>query len=351
MATLAFDSNTGQGIAEDTLDLDYLFNLNLVSASATELRLTSAPDQTEPRVDVVLRGSGFTYDADGMITGGMVTSLDWTYSSAAGVRSIAFSQGAVDVATAIDFVSNPGVYDWVLPLNGDDLLTGSPYGDVLRGADGADTIFGGSGDDVLTGWIGRGSSSASLPPADYMAAHSEVNFLRGEDGNDTLQGAWGHDDINGNTGNDVCYGGLGDDWVLGGQNNDRLFGNEDSDILNGNLGVDTCDGGPGADFVRGGQANDSLAGGTGDDWLSGDLGDDTISGGAGADTFHISLGAGFDRITDFSRNQGDRFLLDPGMTWTARQQGGEVILEFSGGGGAVFAGTLSDLDSGWIVSG
>ncbi len=92
------------------------------------------------------------------------------------------------------------------------------------------------------------------------------------------------------------------------------------DIVWGNLGNDTLDGGAGNDQVRGGQGDDVLYGGPGDDFISGDRGNDTVSGGPGADIFHTSQDAGIDKVMDFNLAEGDRVMLDPGTTYTLRQE-------------------------------
>jgi Ca2+-binding RTX toxin-like protein len=65
----------------------------------------------------------------------------------------------------------------------------------------------------------------------------------------------------------------------------------------------------------GGAGNDKLVGSAGADVLNGGAGTDTMTGGAGADRFVFTspsdsvLGAGADKILDFSRTQGDRIHL------------------------------------------
>ncbi|MDO9249449.1 MAG: calcium-binding protein, partial [Phenylobacterium sp.] len=118
------------------------------------------------------------------------------------------------------------------------------------------------------------------------------------------------------------------------------------------LGADTQEGGDGVDWVRGGQADDSLSGGAGDDWMSGDLGDDTLSGGPGADTFRTWGGTGIDRITDFSRAEGDRVQLDVGTAATASQVGADTVIDMVGGGKMILVGvSLATLDGAWIFAG
>jgi hypothetical protein len=203
-------------------------------------------------------------------------------------------------------------------------------GQQLNGNPWADTLVGGAGDDSIAGGAG-------------------LDYLRGGDGRDLMSGGDDFDDMHGNMGDDTLAGGGGDDWVVGGKDNDRLFGDEGSDIVYGNLGDDWCDGGAGADLVRGGQGNDQLFGQAGDDWLSGDRGDDTITGGSGADVFHSFGDAGLDRITDFSRAEGDRLQLDPGTTWRLEQQGADAVVVLGGGARVVLAGVqASSLTGDWI---
>jgi predicted outer membrane repeat protein len=87
------------------------------------------------------------------------------------------------------------------------------------------------------------------------------------------------------------------------------------------VGAVAVSGGDGNDTLTGTDGQNTLIGGMGDDVLMGGLGADILSGGAGGDRFLYS-GASRrdalrqsrsnapDRITDFSRAQGDRFQLD-----------------------------------------
>ena len=184
------------------------------------------------------------------------------------------------------------------------------------------------------------------------AAGDGQDYLRGEDGNDVIYGGLGFDDVHGNAGDDTVSGGLGGDWVVGGKDNDSLSGDEGDDVVYGNLGNDTADGGVGGDVVRGGQGDDVLRGGDGADFISGDLGADTVTGGAGADIFNSFGGAGVDRVTDFSRAEGDRVRLDPGSTYTVAQQGADTVVSITGGATVVLAGVqVSTLTGDWIFVG
>lgn len=231
--------------------------------------------------------------------------------------SIASIRTAFDDNDAYTWSNNVGIaYSTVI----ENVLAGAG-GDTVMGNHVANLIDGGAGDD----------------------------YLRGMEGDDSLVGGAGFDDINGNTGNDTAAGGLGADWVVGGKDNDRLTGEAGNDIVYGNLGDDWCDGGDGDDIVRGGQDQDVLWGQAGNDWLSGDRGDDTITGGAGADIFHTFGEAGLDRVTDFNRAEGDRVMLDPGVTYTVSQQGADTVIEMGGGGRMVLVGVAqASLTGEWI---
>jgi phospholipase/lecithinase/hemolysin len=211
---------------------------------------------------------------------------------------------------------------------------------------------------LLTGDL-RGSGMTVLgdPTNDTITALAGANVLRGNDGDDRITGgANGFDNINGNKGDDVIVGrsSLGD-WLLGGQGSDLIDATQSSgrNIINGNIAADTLSGGSGGDTLRGGQGDDVIRGGAGADWISGDLGQNTVTGGAGADTFHLAAG-GTTVVTDFQQAQGDRVLVDAGLTFATIQAGADVHVDVTSGGGGelVLQGvTLASLTDGWIVQG
>lgn len=118
----------------------------------------------------------------------------------------------------------------------------------------------------------------------------------------------------------------------------ELFPTEHGQLLHGGPGNDTLIGTRWPDTLTGGRGNDEIHGGPGDDWLSGDRGDDTLWGGPGADTFHSFAQAGVDRVMDFSVQEGDRVLLDPGTHYTVRQQGADTIIDMGGGNQVILVG-------------
>jgi serralysin len=192
---------------------------------------------------------------------------------------------------------------------GNDIIHGNAVGNSIQGGAGADTLDGGAG--------GR-------------------NQLYGSDGNDSITGGADFDDVNGNKGEDSIDGGAGgDDFLLGGQGNDIITTHGGSSLLAGNIGADTLFGASGAETLRGGQGADSLVGGGGADQLWGDLGNDTVSGGAGADVFHLRIGDGMDRVTDFSLSDGDRVQLDPGVGYFVGQSGADAVITLTATGDSI----------------
>ncbi|HMR54527.1 MAG TPA: calcium-binding protein [Amaricoccus sp.] len=138
------------------------------------------------------------------------------------------------------------------------------------------------------------------------ATNGDDNYLSRMDGA-TISGLNGNDKLTGMEGVDLLFGGNG---------NDNLIGNGNRDSLSGGAGNDSLDGGSGNDVLDGGAGNDIIKGGNGNDRIRGDAGADQMQGGSGADQFwfddgHTGLGtAGRDRISDFSRSQGDKLDVD-----------------------------------------
>ncbi|MEJ1933695.1 hypothetical protein WDZ92_26130 [Nostoc sp. NIES-2111] len=152
-------------------------------------------------------------------------------------------------------------------------------------------------------------------------------------------------------GADLISGGALSDILNGYAGADSLDGGAGLDVINGNQGSDTVSGGDGADVVRGGRDDDLVLGGAGNDFLAGDRGSDTLTGGAGADLFHTFAGAGLDRVTDFSRAEGDRVLLLSGQSYTVSQQGGDTVIDLGGGTQMVLVGVQqASLTEGWIIT-
>jgi len=201
---------------------------------------------------------------------------------------------------------------------------GGPGADVIHGNAAGNTIFGGAGNDTLDGGVGG------------------RNQILGLDGNDSIVGGADFDDINGNRGDDTVDGGSGgNDFLLGGQGSDLVVAHAGTNQLNGNLGDDVVRGGDGADIVRGGQGNDAVDGGGGADDIWGDLGDDVLTGGPGADTFHLRVGDGHDRVTDFNGFEGDRVQLPAGADYSVIQSGADAVIVLTATGDDMILSNVS----------
>ncbi|GAB4371498.1 MAG: hypothetical protein Kow00121_13090 [Elainellaceae cyanobacterium] len=201
-------------------------------------------------------------------------------------------------------IGTPGV-DYGVPYSaGNDSLYGLGGGDQLGGRDGTDWIYG------------------DRAPSNY-------NGSVGVSGNDSLYGGNHNDYIYGDGGNDILYGDSnplvlvsgpftpppyipGNDYLNGGTGNDTLYGQDGNDRLYGDLGNDRLDGGAGNDYLDGFYG----FGAYGFGGVPGVAQHDTLTGGGGADRFALGtydlvyhLGTGYATITDFSRAQGDKILL------------------------------------------
>lgn len=147
----------------------------------------------------------------------------------------------------------------------------------------------------------------------------------------TLLGS-GADTFTGTVGTDSIDGGLGNDSLSGVAGNDSLMGNDGNDSLAGGLG------------------NDVLTGGLGNDWMAGDQGSDTLTGGAGADSFYGYVGAGLDRVTDFTLSQGDHVVLKVGTSYNVVHSGSDTIVDLGGGNQVFLAGVnVTAPDASWIT--
>ena len=178
----------------------------------------------------------------------------------------------------------------VLLTGGNDVLRGTPLGDLIFGLEGNDIVSGGSGNDCID--LGPGA-----------------DLGRGGAGNDRVAGGTGADLLAGNAGNDRLFGALppsdtaragarasqtGGDRISGGRGRDLLVGSSAGDRLFGRRGPDRIKGGRGADRIAGGLGRDRITGGPGNDRIfARGLGKDVINCGPGRD--RVVAGAG-DRV-------------------------------------------------------
>lgn len=131
---------------------------------------------------VVLRGSFGSFDASGRPQSGVISSIEYSYSSGASVMTVSdLSLSASDFTAWVSQI-NGAAFQAAL-FGGPDAVTGSAADETLWGFGGNDVLSGGAGNDRLEG--GAGS-----------------NTLNGGDGNDTLVSVGASDVIDGGAGTD-----------------------------------------------------------------------------------------------------------------------------------------------------
>ncbi len=306
---------------------------------------TPTASLTDPMNVITLNRSAME-DLAGNAGAGLATSNNFAIDTAGGAPAINLPGTVGADAIAGNIQSNMIVAgdgdDSVTAAAGDDTAQGGAGADFLQGNAGSDSLEGGAGVDTVLG--GQGD--------DYLNGNAEDDWVSGDKGSDIVLGGSGDDTAGGGVGDDYVSGDAGDDQVSGDNGDDAVMGGLGDDFVYGGLGDDVLSGDKGADVVRGGQGADQVQGGDGDDWLSGDKGSDTVTGGAGADVFHGSKDTGTDLITDFNLAQGDKVLLDAGVTYTLAQVGADTVVSMTGGAQMILQGVqLSTLTPGWILTG
>ncbi|NJR39892.1 MAG: hypothetical protein HC781_15070 [Leptolyngbyaceae cyanobacterium CSU_1_4] len=159
---------------------------------------------------------------------------------------------------------------------------------------------------LATGFIPGGAilSTPQFATADFTAANYQVARIRIFN---TLNGDEDRNKLNGTEQDDLIYGNGG---------SDRLYGKGGNDRLVGGFGDDWLEGGEGDDELYGSEGSNSLRGGNGDDRLFGG-GFNRLIGGNGGDRFILTAGEGFDIVTDFSFEDGDRLSLSDGLQFSS----------------------------------
>lgn len=333
-------------------------NIAKVAGSATVVTITGANGDK-----VIIKGTGFTFDALGNVTAGTVTDVNWLDNGAVYAQASGFSVDAVqsyNFVKAGDILGLASLFgdltfrgnaggdtgsggtgnDLLLGGAGDDFLYGFDGNDTVEGGDGADTLVGGAGIDTLfygksaagvsvnlDGALGSGGQASGdhylgfenitgSDFADRLKGNSLANELLGGFAADKLTGLGGADTLNGGSGVDTAsyttsnaavHVNLLAGTASGGHaagdvllSIENLEGSSFSDSLVGNAAKNKLTGAGGNDSLDGGLANDTLLGGLGNDRLIGGQGVDTITGNDGADTFVLTpAAANRDIILDF----------------------------------------------------
>lgn len=244
------DRNTGNNlyILGDSNDFGTFYQTIWDSAGTDEIRYNGAR-----AAQIDLTAATLDYSATG---GGVVSFVDdiWGgYTIAGGV--------VIENATG---------------GSGNDILIGNAAVNVLTGGNGNDTLQGGLGNDTLNG-------GAGLDVASYADATAAVTVRLDQAGPKTT--VMGRDTF------------VSIEGVSGSRFNDTLYGDGGANLLNGRGGDDRIVAGAGIDTIIGGGGRDALTGGTGGDTFTFQSIDD----------FAALVGFTYgDKITDFSRAEGDK---------------------------------------------
>lgn len=238
---------------------------SLISHSTTKYIYLSATGER-----VTLTGTGFTYDANAVLSGGTISSVVMSLASTTVMTWTGLTYAATDYSRfAFGLISgqtnSAPNSDWLA----DGMLA---QNDRIFGGAGDGRLFGTAGNDVIYGGLGN----------DWLFGGSGTDRYLGDDGNDFVSFYW----------NPAATSGVSIDLRLttGQVRNDGYGHIETATSIEGwegSLLGDTLIGGVAAVALYGSDGNDSITGGSGGDTLSGGAGIDTVDGGAGTDRLYL----------------------------------------------------------------
>lgn len=305
----------------DTLQVNKLYDYDFSTLSATSAKYF---DNTTNYTQFL--GSGFTFNAAHVPTGGTVTSVRYVLNGGTALLITGMSIAATTVHTYASQNNTQGLLGLVLA--GADTLTGTVFADVLRGYGGNDILKGGAGKDVLDGGTGvdtalyndkagavvvtlNGAANATVSVAgvaedtirnienvtggsgaDTLTGDALANTLNGGAGADIMRGKAGNDiyvvDNSGDTVDEGVAGSIGIDTVLSSitfslVNSAHVLGTLENLTLLGAANINGV-GNAGNNVLTGNTGINTLLGGVGNDVMKGGLGKDVLDGGAGLDT-------------------------------------------------------------------
>jgi Ca2+-binding RTX toxin-like protein len=250
---------------------------DIILASIVSGTSTSFVYLSTAGLKITVTGTGFTFDAGGIPTGGTLTQIDVAKGTTLLMTSTGLSYGLDDLYAHVFPVGGvtdiEGLYSDLRA--GDDTITLSGFGRTILGYGGNDTLIGGAGDDWMVGgrgadrYYGKGGidgvsfapnvggtgvvidlrlTSGQVQDDGYGRSETAFNVEKWEGSSfaDQFTGSLENDTFYGHTGNDMLSGRGGNDWIEGGQDNDTLYGGDGNDTLQGGDGLDRLIGGSGA---------------------------------------------------------------------------------------------------------
>ncbi|MEC3861055.1 calcium-binding protein [Mesobacterium sp. TK19101] len=237
-----------------------------------------------------LGGNDFFWGGDGVdyFDGGEGFDVV-SYQGAAQVI-VDLQKGMALVLEADEVISGPHI-------EGEIILEGAVVEEQLISVEG---VVGTNGNDMFFGTEGPNQIWA-MGGDDYIVGRGGADEIYCGQGDDVAVGETGMDYIYGDAGDDKLFGGAGHDWLIGDVGDDYLDGGDGHDTLRGGFGADTLDGGEGDDVLE-----DRWGGNT---FIFGEGADHVIAGG-NDDRFVFRGGTGNSTIEGFSRDAGDRIVLD-----------------------------------------
>jgi Ca2+-binding RTX toxin-like protein len=191
----------------------------------------------------------FTYNTQGVLSGGTITSTDYSeLESEAWVKKYDISGGNFNALTVFKYLAGTNNESRLLNyvFGGEDSLNGSPENDVLSGYKGNDHIFGNDGNDILNGGAGADTLEGGSGNDEYYVDNLDTVSENPDKGIDTIN-------------SNLTYTLLDnfENLNLLGKASINGTGNGLDNILTGNNGANTLNGGKGADTMIGGRGNDT----------------------------------------------------------------------------------------------
>ena len=186
----------GAGVSVDFLDLS---SSGAAYPPATQRSSTSFVFDYGFGVTETYMGSGFTFGADGMPTGGVVTAMTG-YTD--GVADIWFTDLNLSISVIVGFYRSGdalGLQSYILAnddqlYGGDDVdqIRGFAGNDQIYGGDGNDVLYGDAGNDTIDGGLGNDIAAFNGALANFKISKSGANWIvsdtrpNGSQGTDTL---------------------------------------------------------------------------------------------------------------------------------------------------------------------
>jgi Ca2+-binding RTX toxin-like protein len=236
--------------------------------------------------ELVIEGSGMTYQPSGAMTAGLVTSITLMTSDKRSGDSLLVWTGTGLTVDELKAFFGEGFWNHVNTIG-----SGLPKLIVSTATDaGGDTVItvpdtppdeGTGGDEG--GGAGDVVEEPELPAPSVIMGTPDRDRLRGTDDDDRMFGLEDNDRMRGRDGDDAMFGGDGNDRMRGDRGDDTLYGDEGNDRLRGDKGHDLIIDTDGNNRLRGGAGDDTLVSGQGRDVMIANGGDDVIVSGGGSD--------------------------------------------------------------------